>query len=37
MSAKVKAAVVLGAMVLFSIAAQAGWGPNPDVIGKLFF
>lgn len=26
MSNKVKTAIVLGAMVLFSFAAQAGWG-----------
>lgn len=25
MSTKVKAAMVLGAMILFSVAAQAGW------------
>ena len=32
MSLKLKAAAILGAIVLFSLAAQAGWGIGPNLL-----
>jgi hypothetical protein len=34
---KVKAGLILGAMVLFSVAAQAGLAIEPHSVSNLFF
>ncbi len=37
MSTKVKTVLVLGAIAMFTVAATAGWGMNPDGVSALLF